>query len=49
MAEEQPQREPTQPTQPKQGEPIQIPIPKRRDVENLFRKAALTKPKKDAK
>jgi hypothetical protein len=34
------QREPKQKTQPKKGKPIEIPVPKRRDVENVFKKAS---------
>ncbi|MCA1695854.1 MAG: hypothetical protein LC749_14600 [Actinobacteria bacterium] len=36
---------PTQPTQPKKGEPIKIPIPKREDIEALLLKAAKPRPK----
>ena len=35
-----PARRKTQPTQPKQGEPIQIPVPKRGDFDKLLDKAA---------
>ncbi len=33
-------REPTQPTQPKKGEPVKIPVPKRSTINKLLRKAA---------
>ncbi|HEY2536829.1 MAG TPA: hypothetical protein VGI24_07600 [Solirubrobacteraceae bacterium] len=36
------QQEPTQLTQPKQGKPIEIPIPRRDDFERLVTKAAKT-------
>jgi len=32
--------EPTQKTQPKKGRPIDIPVPKREDIERLLSKAA---------
>lgn len=32
--------EPTQKTQPKKGRPIDIPVPKREDIERLLTKAA---------
>jgi len=32
--------EPTQLTQPKQGEPVQIPVPKREDFEKVLKRAA---------
>jgi hypothetical protein len=35
-------REPTQQTQPKQGEPIEIPVPKKRDVLDFLEKVAHT-------
>jgi hypothetical protein len=38
-------KKPTQKTQPKKGKPIEIPVPKRADVDRLLRKAAHTKPK----
>ncbi len=31
---------PKQKTQPKKGKPIEIPVPKREDVDSLIRKAA---------
>jgi hypothetical protein len=34
------QTEPTQKTQPKKGKPIDIPVPKREDIERLLSKAA---------
>jgi hypothetical protein len=34
------EREPTQPTQPKKGEPIEIPVPKRKDVMDFLEKTA---------
>lgn len=34
------EQEPTQPTQPKKGKPIQIPVPKREDVLRNLRKVA---------
>jgi len=34
----------TQPTQPKKGEPVEIPVPKRSEFDRLLAKAA--KPKK---
>lgn len=39
MASKQHRRK-TQPTQPKEGEPIQIPVPKRGDFDKLLDKAA---------
>jgi hypothetical protein len=38
MADED--QKPTQQTQPAQGEPVEIPVPKREDVEALLSKAA---------
>ncbi len=38
--------EPTQLTQPKQGEPVQIPVPKREDFERVLRRAAQVPPPK---
>jgi hypothetical protein len=35
-----PEKEPTQRTQPKKGEPIEIPVPKRDDVLRVFDRAA---------
>lgn len=43
MAEDDPQQEPTpgmQQTQPKKGEPIEIPVPKRGDVMAFLEKTA---------
>jgi hypothetical protein len=42
MAEDDPRREPTptQKTKPAKGEPIEIPVPKREDIENLLNRAA---------
>jgi hypothetical protein len=37
----------TQPTQPKKGKPIEIPIPKREDIEDLLSRAARPLPKPD--
>jgi len=34
------QQEPTQKTQPKKGRPIDIPVPKREEIEALLTKAA---------
>jgi hypothetical protein len=34
------QREPKQRTQPKKGKPVEIPVPKRGDVERLLNRAA---------
>jgi hypothetical protein len=39
-------REPTQKTQPKKGKPVEIPVPKRSDVERLLKRAARQKPAK---
>lgn len=39
------EQEPTQPTQPAEGEPIQIPVPKREDVLRNLRKVAKPKPR----
>jgi hypothetical protein len=36
-------QQPKQPTRPKKGKPIEIPVPKRRDVEDALRKLALPK------
>jgi hypothetical protein len=36
----QDKREPTQRTQPKKGEPIEIPVPKRSDFDKLVKRAA---------
>ena len=36
----------TQKTRPKKGKPIEIPVPKRGEVEGLLKRAAHTKPKK---
>ena len=42
MAEDRPESEPkrTQQTRPKKGKPIEIPVPKRKDWENLLGRAA---------
>jgi hypothetical protein len=40
LAMEDHEREPTQPTQPKKGEPIEIPVPKRKDVMDFLEKTA---------
>ena len=32
---------PTQKTRPKKGKPIEIPVPKRKDVMNVLKRAAL--------
>lgn len=37
MADQQPRK---QPTQPKKGEPIEIPVPKRSAIDKLLKKAA---------
>jgi len=37
-------REPTQKTKPKKGKPIEIPVPKRTEIDRLLKKAA--RPKK---
>lgn len=44
MADEDQEREPTQPTQPKKGEPVEIPIPKEEDFEKLVRRAMPHRP-----
>jgi hypothetical protein len=44
MAEDQQEREPTQLSQPKKGEPVEIPVPKRGDFERLVTRAAKTPP-----
>jgi hypothetical protein len=36
-----PKQEKTQKTQPKKGEPIEIPVPKKRDVMGVLKRAAL--------
>jgi hypothetical protein len=33
-------RKPTQKTRPKKGKPIEIPVPKRREIDELLKKAA---------
>lgn len=38
-------KQPTQKTQPKKGRPIDIPVPKREDIERLLTKAARGEPK----
>ncbi len=40
MAEEEQEREATQLSQPKKGKPIEIPVPKRGDFEQLVTRAA---------
>jgi hypothetical protein len=40
MGDEQQEREPTQLSQPKKGKPIEIPVPKRDDFEQLVTRAA---------
>jgi hypothetical protein len=40
--------EPTQLTQPKKGEPIEIPVPKEDDFEKLVRRAVKHRPSSDA-
>jgi hypothetical protein len=40
MAENKQGPEPTQQTQPKKGEPVEIPVPKRKDVMDFFEKTA---------
>lgn len=40
MAENSQESRPVQQTQPKQGEPIEIPVPKREDFDRLVRRAA---------
>ncbi len=42
MAEDDPQQEPTptQQTKPAKGDPIEIPVPKREDIEDLISRAA---------
>lgn len=40
MTDDQQEPEPTQQTQPKKGNPIEIPVPTRRDVMRLLEKAA---------
>lgn len=42
MADEK--REPTQKTHPKKGKPVEIPVPKRREIEDLLTRAS--KPRK---
>jgi hypothetical protein len=42
----QKRREPTQKTQPKKGEPVEIPVPKRGEVDRLLKKAARSRPAK---
>lgn len=42
MADEQQEREATQLSQPKKGRPIEIPVPKRDDFEQLVTRAART-------
>jgi hypothetical protein len=32
--------QPTQPTQPKKGEPVEIPVPKRETIDELLKRAA---------
>jgi hypothetical protein len=39
--------EPTQLTQPKKGKPIEIPVPKREDIENLLSRSARPLPVPD--
>lgn len=39
--------EPMQKTQPKKGEPVEIPVPKRSTIEKLLKKAA--RPKTDTR
>jgi hypothetical protein len=34
-------KQPKQKTQPKKGEPVEIPVPKRKQFEDLLRRAAL--------
>lgn len=45
MADDQQEPQPTQLTQPKQGEPIEIPVPKREDFERVVSRAALRRPR----
>ena len=40
MPEDDHSAEPTQKTQPKKGRPIDIPVPKREDIERMLTKAA---------
>lgn len=39
-------RQPTQRTTPKRGKPIEIPVPKRKDVEDVLKLSATRRPKK---
>jgi hypothetical protein len=38
------EKEPTQPTQPAEGEPVEIPVPRRSAWDRLLRKVAKPKP-----
>jgi hypothetical protein len=49
MGDEQQEREPTQLSQPKKGKPIEIPVPKRDDFEQLVTRAANTAGDEDEK
>jgi hypothetical protein len=40
-------QQPTQPTRPKKGEPIEIPVPKEEDFEKLVRRAVPVRPEPD--
>jgi hypothetical protein len=42
MADDSTEREPTQQTQPKKGEPVEIPVPKKCDVMSFLQKVART-------
>jgi hypothetical protein len=41
VANDQQPKQKTQKTRPKKGEPVEIPVPKRRDVMNVLKRAAL--------
>jgi hypothetical protein len=43
MADKGRKRQPTQKTQPKKGEPLEIPVPKREDFDKLVKKVAQAK------
>jgi hypothetical protein len=47
MADDKHERQPTQQTQPKRGEPIEIPVPKEEDFEKLVRRAVPHRPAPD--
>jgi hypothetical protein len=47
MADDKHDAKPTQQTQPKKGEPIEIPVPKEDDFEKLVRRAVPHRPAPD--